>query len=434
MPSRPSATNATPSAVASELSSISSELASLTSQAASFTDAVSEPTRTSAASITDGSNTVASSAASSAETSLAPQVSIRPTGTNTATAPSIASTMMMQPSSTRALGPETDTAALPSTRPTSTGIPKSMPQIIQPPGGMPAAVPNTTLIQVGFKYGLNYPFVANTAGSADQIFFYLPTGLSWALGLPHKNITMHSLQPYDTTSTLGYITTLAMAYIPSLMVETLSLDIHTAVSRVYTNPDDATSVLMNMINPAIPLIPGSAMGAGNGYGPTGVQDLPLGPTGAGSNPFGDDGTGEQGTVKGTSVGIGVGVVAAAAVYGGAMFFVARRYKRRKQAHKRSSSVMDGQSDMSQVDSGRWMSGQYTRRSANTMSGNYGAMMGSGALMAGALGGGAVGERYRDGAERSSGGSGGSNGRSVREMGISAPMLAENSLAIERHYG
>ena len=75
-----------------------------------------------------------------------------------------------------------------------------------------------------------------------------------------------------------------------------------------------------------------------------------------------------------------------------------------------------------------------------MSENYGAMMGGGALVAGALG-----RRYRDDADRTSDGSGGSRGtdssrgtgstgRTVREMGISAPMLAENSLAIERHYG
>ncbi|KAK5131510.1 hypothetical protein LTR16_000699, partial [Cryomyces antarcticus] len=117
-----------------------------------------------------------------------------PTGTDTLTTPSLATSIMLQPtlSTTQA-----------SSTAIESGIPSSMPRIIQPPGGIPATPRNTTLVQVGFGYPLNYPFVVSTAGSANQIFTYLPQGIAYGLGLPNDQVTMHALQPFDTTKTLG---------------------------------------------------------------------------------------------------------------------------------------------------------------------------------------------------------------------------------------
>lgn len=258
------------------------------------------------------------------------------------------------------------------------------------------------LIQVGFKYGLNYPFVVNHTRSAWQIFWYLPVGLAWALNIEKEQVTMHSLQPYNTIEELGYVTTLALAYVPSQMVDTLQLDVNTAVSRLYQNPDGTTASLMNMINPSISIMAGSLQSGPGHYGPGVSNDGTTGGKSSG-DPLGGNGGGKK--IQGTSVGIGVGVVAGAAVYGAAMFYVARRYKRRKQRHARTSSILDG---------------------SPHSSGHYGSMIGAGALMSGARSDHGYG--YDTFAQRDSHGSEhSSNERSVRDAGISGPLMAENSL-------
>jgi hypothetical protein len=270
-----------------------------------------------------------------------------------------------------------------------------MPRVIQPPGGIPSAPENTTLIQVGFTYGLNYPFVVSTGGSANQIFEYLPAGLAYGLDIDVSKVKMYALQPYDTTESMHYITTLALAYVPSDAVNQLQLDLHTSVATLYNNPDASVKTLMNMINPAIPIIPGSnARGdsQGNAKNPSGSS------TSSDSNgaPLGGD-SGRSSPVNGTSVGIGVGAVAGAAVYAAAMVYVARRYKKKRSSHARSNSVpyTDGRGEMSQRNSG-----------ANYfMSGGRGPTSGRGSRQSGSSG----------------------QGPSVREQGISAPVLAGNSL-------
>ena len=83
-----------------------------------------------------------------------------------------------------------------------------------------------------------------------------------------------------------------------------------------------------------------------------------------------------------------------------MFFIARRYKRRKLAHRRTRSVMTGP-EMSQYAASPALMG--------------GAMMSGGRMTPGT----GSGDRY-------SRGSGGSN-PSARTAKISGPMSAENSL-------
>jgi hypothetical protein len=301
----------------------------------------------------------------------------------------IDTSILYQPSETAT----TATASKPS------GIPTSMPRVIQPPGGMPSAPENTTLIQVGFTYGLNYPFVVSTGGSANQIFQYLPAGLAYGLNVDVSEVKMYALQPYDTTDSLHYITTLALVYVPSSAVNQLQLDLHTSVATMYNNPDASTKTLMGMINPAIPMIPGTS-GKSNNQGYASNNPSGSGTTSDSNGaPLGGDSSSSS-PVNGTSVGIGVGAVAGAAVYAAAMVYVARRYKKKRSSHARSNSVpyTDERGEMSQRNSAAnyFMSGGRGRVTPTSGRGS-----------------------------RQSGTS--ANGPSVREQGISAPVLAGNSL-------
>ncbi|KAJ9635880.1 hypothetical protein H2199_008233 [Coniosporium tulheliwenetii] len=288
-----------------------------------------------------------------------------------------------------------ETTTRPSTTATESGIPSSMPRIIQPPGGSPATTPeNTVLVQVGFNYGLNYPFVAGTAQSANQIFQYLPQGVSAGLNLSPDKIQMRALEPYDTTADLGYITTLAQFYIPENLFSQLQLDIRTPISGLYTASEDvAVHTLMSLINPTIPLMvsdlnPSAASAALNPAAATSAAANDAAPLGGGAQ--------TSSPVKASSVGIALAAIGGVSAYGAAMFFVARRYRRKHLRHSRASSVP----------------------STGTMS-----HTGAGVFMSGARGG----PRSLAGRSGGSRESGSSNGRSVRTQVISAPVAQENSL-------
>ncbi|SLM40767.1 hypothetical protein LPUS_11614 [Lasallia pustulata] len=203
-----------------------------------------------------------------------------------------------------------------------------------------------------------------------------------------------------------------MAYIPSDMVDNLSLDLHTPPSKLYNNPDGSTNTIMSMINPSVPIMAGSAFGGGS---PTNAEASAAASSSAvvqDGSPLGP-GAGKSSPVKGSSVGIGMGVVAGAAAYGAAMFFVARRYRRRRSSHQRASSVLDSPSTHSHRDA---MGGG---ASAALMSGGRGDVVRSTGSHTHGVGYGGV---YYDGGQRHSGGSGSTRGRE-----ISAPLMTENSL-------
>ena len=206
---------------------------------------------------------------------------------------------------------------------------------------------------------------------------------------------MNALMPYDTSKSMGYVTTLAQAYIPSDMVNMVQQAVYSPYSNLYLNPDSAVKTLMGMINPTIPLIPGAAL---DGTAST-ATDNPAATTSSSAGdgaPIGGD-SGRSQPVKGTSVGIGVGAVAGAAVYAAAMVYVARRYRQRRARHQRASS-MPNVGDMSQASSGGM--GGYFMAGANGRNSPTGGR----------------GSRYSAG-----------SGPSVREQGISNPIMAENSL-------
>ncbi|RAH51041.1 putative mucin family signaling protein Msb2, partial [Aspergillus brunneoviolaceus CBS 621.78] len=265
---------------------------------------------------------------------------------------------------------------------TTTTAAAQLPGSISPAGGIPNEPKNSTLIQIGFNGKLRYSFVATTPLSSSQIFTYVPQGLEYALSANGSDVVMYDIQPYDNSASTGYIATVALAYIPSGDVDTLSQMLHNPISKLYEQPNQTVKTLMSMIDPSIPLIVSAGSSSGGGSS---------GSSGSGSNKGSDDGgydqsdagTSSTGTTKASAVGIGVGAVAGAAAYGAGMFWVARRYRKKRQLHQRSPSAVD------QMSEGR----------------------GSAALAAGG---------------RISRGSQNSRGTGRTQM-ISAPVMAENSL-------
>lgn len=233
-------------------------------------------------------------------------------------------------------------------------------------------------------------------------------GISMGLDLPNNSVVMQQLKPYDTTDTLNYVTTLAMVYIPKSMVNTLQMAVRTAVSGIYNTEDPSVNTLMGYINSGIGITVGSTVAGGSSG--TGTGSSSSASSSSASSDGGVFNTQSQNTsagTKGTTAGIVVGVAGVAAAYGAGMFFIARRYKKRKQAHRRSNSMMNP-SDMRQASS---------------------SLTGGGVFMSGGrLSPGSDTSRYSSSGRNSHGSHGsGRTGQSARTAQISAPMMAENSL-------
>lgn len=269
---------------------------------------------------------------------------------------------------------------------------------------MPTEPLGSTLIQISFLYAENYEFIATQPLAAAQIFRFLPEALAHAgsFNLNDGQIVMHSIVPYDTIEPLGYITSQALVYYPSDAVEQLRLDVKIPQSDLYTNNNDLVRNLTREINTAIDIILGSTLdGSGGDAGDNGGNPTDTGRPN--NDPF--NGGSQEGTTsgqKGMAAGIAVGAASVAGAYGAAMFIIARRYKKKKQAHKRSSSVLS-HSEMRQTPSPALMGGALLSRDFT----GYGGVAGN---------------------TRDSQGSGRSGGNtSARTANISAPVAAENSL-------
>lgn len=251
--------------------------------------------------------------------------------------------------------------------------------------------------------------------SSAQIFTYLPKGIAYGLEVDSSDVIMHSLEPYDTSASLGYITTLALAYVPHNVVRDLDLMIHVPVSRLYKNPSVPVSTIMININPAIPIRVGEGIdGLGSSTSPTGEDSSTSAPGDGNSNGKGGGGIfdtnhedNQSPASKGMTAGIATGAIVAAAAYGAAMFFVARRYKRRKLSHRRSRSLMNP-AEMMQASGSPALGGGIFMSGGRQSTGS-----GSGS--------GPVSSNDRN--SRNSG----RTGNSARTAQISGPMMAGNSL-------
>jgi hypothetical protein len=289
-----------------------------------------------------------------------------------------------------------ETASNSAPTPTSSGIPSSLPQMIAPPGGVPAPGKDAFTGQVCFKWPLNYPFVSqNDAG--PQIFHFLPKALADGLNISLSDVQNLGLKPLDTTAYQGFITTLALFTIPKDLQSKLAAQLRNPADPFWHNKDQTVNDLTSLINTACPLAYGNTP---NGANPNQAAN----PAATNSGGSGDGGAigGDMNAsrpINGSAAGIATGAIVGAIAYGAAMFFVARRYRNKRLAHQRASSVPSTGSRMT-----------------------YGSIPGGAAAwMHGARNG-----RITP-ASRGSRGSSSSQGRSVRTQQISAPVMAENSL-------
>lgn len=219
---------------------------------------------------------------------------------------------------------------------------------------------------------------------------------------------MYSIKPYDTIRKYGYITSQAMVYYPTEGISQLADDIGYPTTALYNNGNPLVRNLTSEINSAIGIMPGDTL-ADDGDSTGGSGDNSSDDGAPNNDPFDTQGPGEQTTSaqQGMTAGIAVGAASVAGAYGAAMFIIARRYKRKKQRHQRSSSI-NSPSEMRQAGSPALMGGALLSRDfTSNPAGGYGG----------------VGGNTRD--SQGSGRSGMNN--SARTANISAPVAAENSL-------
>jgi hypothetical protein len=245
-------------------------------------------------------------------------------------------------------------------------------------------------VQFGFNKDLSWPTVATSMDWPDQIYYYTPIGVSYALAIVQDKVTPFWLGPYDTVTSLGYNTTLIKFYVPSDLVDTLNALRSAPASDLYKQPNtpndkptyDQSSIknLFSMLNIDIPLVaqqPSGSSNPGSGNGQGGGSS-----GGNGNGNSGDGGASSSSGVRGSAVGIGVGAAAGAAAYAGAMFYVARRYRKRKQLHQRSSSVPS--TSMSEAPNTGFLSGP-NRISHNSGRSNRTAMISAPVMSENSLG-------------------------------------------------
>jgi hypothetical protein len=271
--------------------------------------------------------------------------------------------------------------------------------MIQPQSGIPSQPANSFLAQIGFTWPLNYPWVsANDNG--NQIMAYTVPAVANALNITEDKVVMQGLKPFDTTAEQGFITTLALFYMPADMKSSLQNQLLNPVDAFWHNENQTIRSLTDLVNPMIPLESGPTP---ESSGTTADPEASGTGGSQGGDPMDGDSMAASRQVNPMSAGIAVGAVTGAIAYGAAMFFVARRYRNKKLSHQRSSSV------------------------PSTSRFTYGSMQGGGAaFMSGGRGpGGSTTPGGRD--SRGSRGSSSSQGRSIRTQQISAPVMAENSL-------
>ncbi|MCJ1352648.1 MAG: hypothetical protein MMC33_002632 [Icmadophila ericetorum] len=117
-------------------------------------------------------------------------------------------------------------------------------KIESPSGGFPTQTANTSLVQLGFTVGLNFAFVASNNTDLTQIFEFLPVAIAYGLTIPLDQVTMQSLQPFNTIESLGYVVTTAF-----LQPRTLSF---TAILT-------PQSTLVSLVNPEVPTRSGATI-------------------------------------------------------------------------------------------------------------------------------------------------------------------------------
>ncbi|QPH18944.1 hypothetical protein C2857_004070 [Epichloe festucae Fl1] len=320
--------------------------------------------------------------------------SIRPTATVSNTDNWLPTTIVIEPTKFSFTAPTTT-----ATRTTSQALPTTIPKIIYPDDPNKPAPEGTVPIHIGFKSPLNYLFVSSNTVAAAQIFKFLPRALSDASGVDVNKLQICKLVPYNTQDTWGFVATIAELNYPATLVDKLQTDIYSTNSVFYHNTDPIVRNLTDLIEMQIRIRGNLNDGSSNSSGESNGG-------GNGNNnsndAFGSGNGGNQSSKqKATTAGIAIAALGFSAMYGAAMFIIARRYKRKRQGHRRASSITSSPAS-----------------SEMRYNGN-----GSPALMGGALYSRDV-STYGAAGARDSHGSG---GHSARTANISAPVATENSL-------
>lgn len=111
---------------------------------------------------------------------------------------------------------------------------------------------NYTVITIGFKSGLNYPFVVAHSLASAQIFQYLPGTLTFPFS-EENEVAVKQLVPFQSPS-LNYIVTIAEVYYPKDWISALNESLQTSYSKFYFNPDATENSLAQLIDVNIPLL------------------------------------------------------------------------------------------------------------------------------------------------------------------------------------
>lgn len=224
-----------------------------------------------------------------------------------------------------------------SSRQTPAGSTDYLPAAIAPASGITAPSAGQTLVQIGFLESLNYPFVVSNAMTTAQIFAYLPRAIGFALGTDPKTIVSNSLRPYQMS---GYSATVAYIMVPTSDLPQLEARWSDASSTLYNQEDASLESLVLVIDRSIPLlIGGSTRSTASTSTTKSTGSTNTGAPNSGS--LADTGSSDSSATGSAKkiAGIGLGAAVATGAYASAMFFLARRYRKRKIRNRRRSGTL-----------------------------------------------------------------------------------------------
>jgi hypothetical protein len=124
---------------------------------------------------------------------------------------------------------------------------------------------------------LNYAFVAQNLTRIAQIFKLMSSPIAAALNIDRAEIFLQCLEPRDTIAEVGFITTLAMMYIPTYTVSTLRLLLLDPSSSFFQDPDPASRELTKTIDFSISEVPVQNRTLETPPGPTDPSSFQLSP-------------------------------------------------------------------------------------------------------------------------------------------------------------
>lgn len=216
-----------------------------------------------------------------------------------------------------------------------------LPGVIAPPTD-PSIGRSEKEVQIGFQYGLNYPFVVKHPVAAAQIFDYLPKGISNGLGIDASKVQMEELVSYQDQN-LDWLMTIAHLYVPSNEVNQLSAQVRDRSSELYHHPDASVRALCSFINATVSvdtLYSSSQQSSSQQSSESSSNGSNGSDSEGGKGAVGAPGSLDQKSqpdmhyshASGRTAGIAAGTVAGAGVLGGLLFLasMAARKKYRKR--------------------------------------------------------------------------------------------------------